>query len=336
MLYFEELKIRPIHSFMSMYPKVSVIIPVYNVASYIADCLDSVKNQTFKDYELIIVNDGSTDNSLSVIENHAHNFSDIKIITQNNQGLSAARNNGVSAAMGDFIFFLDSDDYILPSTLELLYKACIDNDTDLAICGVNMFWENGKTRKHLYPVHKSVIPSIEFCTLMLSGKAFSWAWTKLYRRSLWLKHKLEFPVGKTFEDIAISFSILEVYNRIAIVNQPLYQYRIHQASITGTVSIKKIHDFITQTQQALFTANNILADSSLGNKTERYIEAYITIQSTQLMAMYSAANYHNSNYKKIIGKQIGLPSIASVASNPNLGLRNKVRCVYYRLLKSQI
>lgn len=315
---------------MSKFPKISIIIPVYNVASYLNECLDSVKNQIFKDYEVIIVNDGSTDNSLNIVEERIEDFCDIKVITQNNQGLSAARNNGILAAEGDFIFFLDSDDYIQPDTLELLYKACVDNDSDLSICGINMFWQNNKTRKYLYPVNKTVVQSIDLCALMLSGKAFSWAWTKLYRRSLWIKHNLEFPVGRTFEDIAISFSILKVYQKIAIVNKPLYQYRMRQSSITGTISLPKIFDFIAQTQQAISTAKDVIGGNKLTYLTDQYIEAYAIIQSTQLMAMYSIAQDHGRYMTELLRKSDLAPKVSQVIRNRVLSARKKVRFFYFR------
>ena len=96
-------------------PKISVIIPVYNVEKYLRECLDSLLNQTFKDIEIICVNDGSTDGSLNILNEYASKDSRFIIINQNNQGLSAARNNGLNVAKGDYVAFLDSDDYILNS-----------------------------------------------------------------------------------------------------------------------------------------------------------------------------------------------------------------------------
>lgn len=314
---------------MSKSIKVSVIIPVYNVAPYVSECLASVKNQTFNDYEVIIVNDGSTDDSLKIVEECSVDFRNIKIVNQENQGLSTARNNGVLVAEGDFIFFLDSDDYILPDTLESLYQACTDNDTDLSICGVKMFWQNGVTRKYLYPVNATVIRSIDLCALMLSGKSFSWACTKLYRRSLWVKHKLEFPVGRTFEDIAISFSILTVYQRIAIVNKAQYQYRMRQSSITGSISYNKILDFIVQTQQALLAAHKVIMEGKLPHSPEQYIEAYTIQQSTQLMAMYSSMPDKDVNLKDLLRMNNLYPSVIQVLKNQILSVKKKVRFLYF-------
>ncbi|MBR5160328.1 MAG: glycosyltransferase family 2 protein, partial [Thermoguttaceae bacterium] len=114
-------------------PAISVIIPVYNVEPYLRECLDSVVNQTFRDIEIICVNDGSTDGSPAILEEYAAKDSRIIIIHQQNGGLSAARNSGMNAAKGDFILFVDSDDYIKQNTLEITYNAAIESGAEMVM-----------------------------------------------------------------------------------------------------------------------------------------------------------------------------------------------------------
>ena len=113
--------------------KISVIIPVYNVEKYLKECLDSVINQTLKDIEIICVNDGSTDNSLNILENYAKKDNRIIVISQKNKGLSGARNTGLKYCSGEYVSFIDSDDYVSKDLFELTYNNAISNNSDLVI-----------------------------------------------------------------------------------------------------------------------------------------------------------------------------------------------------------
>lgn len=124
------------------YPLVSVIIPVYNVENYLKECLDSVLNQTYKNIEVIVINDGSTDKSLHILEDYSSKFNNIKIIDQENSGQSVARNKGLENAKGKYIYFLDSDDYILPDTLKKLIKKLEMNNLDIIRFAARPFSEN--------------------------------------------------------------------------------------------------------------------------------------------------------------------------------------------------
>ena len=119
--------------------KVSIIVPVYNVARYLGECLDSIINQTLDDIEIICINDGSTDNSLEILEEYAKKDSRIWIFTIENSGLSLARNYGIKHANGKYVGFVDSDDYINETMFEKLYNSCEQNDLDLAICKISLF-----------------------------------------------------------------------------------------------------------------------------------------------------------------------------------------------------
>ena len=113
--------------------KISVVIPVYNTQNYLNECIDSVLNQSFKDFEIICINDGSTDNSLSILSDYEVSDERIKVISQQNRGLGASRNEGLKLAQGEYVLFLDSDDYLTPDALEKLYNQAYANDLDLIL-----------------------------------------------------------------------------------------------------------------------------------------------------------------------------------------------------------
>ena len=217
-------------------PEISVIVPVYNVEKYIKQCLDSILNQTFSDFELICVNDGTLDNSRLILEEYKEKDSRIIIIDKENGGLSSARNAGMKAAKGRFISFVDSDDWIEPDMLENLYQNITSLDTDISICAVHLYDDEKKTVKddEAY-FNLSVFPE------SFDNRAFSYkdtrdftmnvpvmAWNKLYRRSLIEECSAAFPEGKIFEDGPFFFSIYFKTKKVSIVRKPLYFYRINR------------------------------------------------------------------------------------------------------------
>jgi len=125
--------------------KISVIIPVYNVEQYLRECLDSVMTQSYNDYEVICINDGSTDGSMAVLKEYAEKYPKVSVIDQENKGLSAARNAGINAATGEYVFLLDSDDYLEPDSLDILAKNITDEDI---ICfNGRRYFEDGRTEE---------------------------------------------------------------------------------------------------------------------------------------------------------------------------------------------
>ena len=176
---------------MNYKPGISVIIPVYNVENYIGKCIDSVLNQTFQDFEIIIVNDGSTDNSQNVIDELLHSYPEkIRSFQKDNGGLSSARNYALDRAKGEYVTFLDSDDYLDSDYLEVHYKEAMTHNSDMVISGQKKVSEDGSIIKRLkYPVQKN--PNTILRRLNISGK--------IYKRSYIEKHKMRFADGKILE-----------------------------------------------------------------------------------------------------------------------------------------
>lgn len=166
--------------------KVSVIVPVYNVEQYLSDCLESICRQTLKGIEIIVVNDGSTDNSLSIIKSFQQKYSNIKLINKKNGGLSSARNAGIDMAVGEYLFFVDSDDFIDLDTLEKMYVKAKETHCPLIICGILQYWSDNKKKlyKKCISDKESICDAGLLYKLQLSGRMGCQCWNKLYDRNI--------------------------------------------------------------------------------------------------------------------------------------------------------
>lgn len=221
--------------------KISVIVPVYNVESYVEACLRSILRQTFRDLEILVVDDGSTDSSGEICERLSREDERIHVFHQENGGLSAARNTGLQAASGEFVAPVDSDDLLSPAYMEKLLNACLQNHAQASVCDCRGFtedreWEAAAGEQKDCREEKSVqtFSSAECLEHMYhpisSGMSFT-AWGKLYQRSLFTEKKLEYPVGKIHEDQFVTYQLLDAAERIAYVPEELYWYRTRSGSI---------------------------------------------------------------------------------------------------------
>ncbi len=221
-------------------PTISVIIPVYNVEKYLSQCLDTIIAQTFADIEIICVNDGSTDSSRKILEQYAKNDSRIKIVDKKNGGLSSARNAGMKIATGEFISFIDADDWVDTTMLEKLYQNITLLSSDISICAVHQFDELTQKIDDSKPYF-----TLGYFDESFDNKVFSYrdtkdflmnvcvmAWNKLYRKSFLDECQAQFPDGLVFEDGTFFFSIFFKTQRISLVRDFLYYYRINR---TGSI-----------------------------------------------------------------------------------------------------
>ena len=207
-------------------PLVSVIIPVYNVEEYLKECLDSVINQTYKNLEIILINDGATDSSPKICEKYQQKDKRIVLISQKNKGLGAARNAGMDIAKGEYITFVDSDDFIDERMVELLLEACLKNKLSLAISDFYIYIPpNLQQNRQMKLIERR-------STYSFAGEKFpNWptAWGKLYHRSI--VKDLRFP-NIFHEDVGFWYGVLSKCNRNAIVDKSLYYYRQNESGIT--------------------------------------------------------------------------------------------------------
>ena len=205
-------------------PKVSIIVPVYNVEKYIDKCLNSLVNQTLNDIEIIIVNDGSIDDSEQIILKYKEKYpSKIVYLKKENGGLSDARNFGMPYAKGDYIAFLDSDDYVELDTYEKLYNRAIQTDADMVEC--DFYWEYSDKK-----IHDTSANYKDESDMYANARVV--AWNKLYKKDLIINSGIKFPKGLRYEDLEFFYKILPQLKKIELINEPLIHYVQRDDSIT--------------------------------------------------------------------------------------------------------
>lgn len=234
-----------------MMPKVSVIVPCYNVAEYLPQCIDSIINQTLHDIQLILVDDGSPDQSGEICDFAAKNDPRIKVLHKVNEGVSKARNDGFKLATGEFVIFVDSDDYLCHKALELLYDEAVSTGSDMVIGDVYRVFDEKIEYCKFYSdpfvltererinelikadLYKNYCPSPP-----ANGPAFGYGgpWNKLVRRKMLIDNDILFDssLKGVFDDILYSAYILSKSNRVSYIQEPVYYYRILGNSITAT------------------------------------------------------------------------------------------------------
>ena len=225
---------------------ISLIIPVYNVEQYLRDCLNSVVAQTNSDCEVICVNDGSTDGSLTILKEFQNRYNQITVITQQNKGLSGARNAGILAAKGDYLFFLDSDDWIEPNTLEILAQK--QRGEDLVCFNGRRVFEDGSTEEPDNEIEELNLNGWEYyCKYALVRRKFHFVCSvlRLYRREYLLKNKLFFEEGIYHEDNLFTPLACYYAQTVKVIPDCLYVYRIRKGSITQSVNVQRLYDMIT-------------------------------------------------------------------------------------------
>lgn len=224
-------------------PIISIILPVHNTSPYLEECLNSILNQSFKDYELICVDDGSSDNSYEILKKYEKIITNCKVIHQENQGVATARNLGLKNVTGDYIVFIDSDDYIKPNYLEKLYNEICRTNSDVVICNFYRYYENSNLKLPVilkkssgiysnYDILKSLIPD---------NLIHSYLWNKLWKKELF--DNLEFPNIK-YEDISIMCYLFYKAKKVSIIDDALYYYRIRKTSIVRNYSISTQNDYV--------------------------------------------------------------------------------------------
>lgn len=218
---------------MNVKGTISVIVPIYNVELFLKRCIDSLLAQTFSDYELILVDDGSPDKCPQICDTYAQRDNRIRVIHKENGGLSDARNAGLEIAEGEFVVFVDSDDVVSPHYLEYLYRAIIEDDCDIAVCGYQMFEENVLVRDLSYD--KGYIYSgTEMLWRIYSENHTEYiesvvSWNKLYKKQLF--DGIRFPKGKIHEDEATTYRVYCKAQKITVIPCVLYYYYQNTAGI---------------------------------------------------------------------------------------------------------
>lgn len=219
--------------------KISVIIPVYNVEKYLKRCLDSVISQSYKNLEIILIDDGSTDNSGVICDEYAEKDNRIVLIHKSNGGVSDARNSGLKIFTGDFIIFVDSDDWIEKDFCEYIAKNMLDSD--MLLFNYYVATTGKKKLKKIFLRNYNVLK--EKCLLDLAkSKVESYVWNKAYKRQLF--KDIIFPQNRNYEDQAIMHALIYESEKIKYVNRAFYNYFQNNNSITHTVNLKNYKDYL--------------------------------------------------------------------------------------------
>ena len=305
---------------------VSVIIPVYNVENYLNECLDSVCNQTLSNIEIICVNDGSSDDSLKILNQYRQVDDRIKVISQNNQGLSVARNNGLKEATGRYIYFLDSDDYIDISCLEKLYNNAVSNDSDVVLFKFQNVDDNKNVHKRgvEFKIDK-IFGDIDYGHFNFTYKdvrrhvmnsAFS-ACLKLYKREF--IELFEFPIGVNFEDVPVHVKVMLIAKRISFVPEFLYYYRSNPDSILNSnangFDIFKVIDMVEEylkendfydeleNEFIFFKIAQILVYIESTNSEEYFIMAKDEFSNIEIKNKKSLKKYALIGYRNVLNSK---------------------------------
>ncbi len=222
--------------------KFSIIIPVYNVKLYIKRCITSVLNQTYKDYEVILVDDGSTDGSGKICDEYVKQDNRIRVIHQKNHGVSVARNVGIQAAIVEILLFLDSDDcYEQNNFLKEIAK--VIHGADIVVFNWKEFkhgqkFENCTVREYLSHMKREYIDGVSFLQDVVSMSLYPWyIWFYAFRKDFWMEHGFQFPIGMKYEDVALTYKVLLKAKKIITVENIWYCYMIGRSgSITSTLN----------------------------------------------------------------------------------------------------
>lgn len=225
-------------------PLVSIIVPVYGVEAYLCDCVESILYQTYSNFEVILVDDGSPDGCPHICDEYAARDGRVRVVHKRNGGLSDARNAGLDAARGTWVGFVDSDDAVDPHMFERLLACAKTENAQIAVCNFGEFKDahEGVLRERGIREHVS-LSGREACVLLMHDDELqNYAWNKLFRTSLW--DGIRFPVGQKYEDVNTIYKLFETAQRVVLIPEVLYRYRLRDDSIVGSRSLSGEFDCV--------------------------------------------------------------------------------------------
>jgi glycosyltransferase involved in cell wall biosynthesis len=310
---------------------VSIIIPVYNEEKYLAQCLDSIFQQTYHNIEVIVVNDGSTDKSKEIIKQYQEWYSNLIYLEQENQGLSVARNIALKHAKGEYVFYIDSDDYLEKYSINRLYNKIVESNSDLVICGHTEVYDDsmaGKdTEVKLNMDEMMIYSGEEVADMVLNFSFLGVVWNKMYRREHLIKQNLFFEEGRYTQDWYPIFIQIHKAINISFINESLYNYRIRATSTTNKKTTKNIDDYV-------YAAKNIIKYATENFPNKNSINKFRAITLDQTIGRYYRLYSNNpskgyeffkdSHYDNNI-------SLYEVIITRNLSYRTKLNLILWRL-----
>lgn len=271
--------------------KVSIIVPVYNVEKYLEKCLDSLTNQTLKNIEIIIVNDGSPDDSQKIIDKYTTKHKNIKSYIKENGGLSDARNFGIEKATGEYIAFVDSDDYVTTDMYEKMYQKAKSGNFDIVVCDLNYIYED-----KIVPAYSNIEKdTTNIKKTMLN--IYPAAWNKIFKKSLF-NNGIQFKKNVWFEDVEFIYRLLPYVKTIGVIHEHFNQYVQREGSITTTIN-KKIYHYIDNWNGIV----DFYKENNLYNKYKLELE-YCYVRYLYATFIKQASLYNYEDYQKAVNEAI--------------------------------
>lgn len=278
-------------------PTISIVIPIYNVEKYLRKALDSVLAQTFKDYEAIMINDGSTDKSYEIAKEYADKYENFYLVSKENEGLGATRNVGIKMAKGEYIAFLDSDDYLYPTYLEVLYNNAKRTGADISCCNFTYVFNKSGWKFYMPFAAKSGVFSGEAVLKMLimDVQIHYFSWNKLFKRSLFTDNDVTF-YNMFFEDIATIPKLFYYSKKVVITSKSLYYYRRRSGSILSTIDADKVNDFM----RAINIMRDFLEKENAFDKYRKRFKLYLNRLKVQNMLSIWSMHASSLNFKGML------------------------------------
>lgn len=274
-----------------MQPILSIIIPVFQAEEYLKPCVDSVLKQTFTDFELILVNDGSTDKSPDICEKYARMDRRVKVIHQANKGQAAARNKGIDNSSGECIGFMDNDDIILPNMFEILVKNIKTVRADISSCSFTQQNEKGEKQHDVHDYKRYTFSNIEGMRQLLSRtKLDIYVWTKIYDREFINQHQIRFEEGKNDEDMLFNYMAFTFSKKCIFEDNPLYIYNHRDNSASRVFPQKDLEKYLKGT---LYRVNKIETETKQNYPTLYYL----AIRQKIIYCIQMLAKIMNSSLK---------------------------------------
>lgn len=302
-----------------MFGLVSIIVPVHNAEKYLDECISSILNQSYSDIEVLLVDDGSTDSSGKICEGFATDDPRVSVLHIDNRGPASSRNYALDLAKGEWIMFVDSDDYIDSDLCETALKQACDNKADIVVFGFNKVYEN-KEKQCKIELESGEVTK-ELAMSLLNNEFFgSYVWNRIYKKSVW--NSIRMPAGCLFEDIGTQYKLFETASRLFFTDCYKYHYRQHRNSIMHKKSVRRFHDNFEQLyiRQSFFAGKYEAALSSSEEPLYRAAAGY---------CMYSDGNDDPNLYKtaqRLLLSKEKLPE----------GSRFRTEIVWYLMHKNKV
>lgn len=307
-------------------PIVSVLIAVYNTEDYLVECLNSILNQTYRNIEIIIINDGSTDKSGELCQEYENRYSNITYVNKDNGGAAQARNIGIRLSKGEYITMVDSDDTINKKHIELLLNNAINNQADISVCNYYVYNDGRTTLRNHKPKYIKFTNVDAIKDHLLEGSILEpMICNKLFKRNLFTEYGLWFPEGQMYEDSRNLYKLYYYANNIVFENNPTYYYRRRQGSVMNH-GVRKAN--IDMLQNIATEASDWLSDKNIDLTKE--LEVYeLTSYINCLNYMIDGNKIYKDEWNKIIAKIIVHKNTYLV--NPYVSKKRKLTIKYLEL-----